>query len=509
MAAFDPVSALYRGYAVALVVAVAVAALSGLSRDAAVRGSDLLAVARHGPALVGAVVALAVALGLRSGGRGGPIALDPADVQHLLLAPVDRRAVLRGPAIQQLRFGAFAGAGVGAVVGLLAERRLPGTAAAWVACGALVGSLGAVAALGAAMTASGRRAPPWLASVLSLLVLGWSGADLFLGATTSPLTWLGRVATWPLSFDWLALLGLAVALLSGGIGLRLVGGLSLEAARRRAGLVGRARFAATARELRTVPALWRQLADEHPRRRPWRRLPLGRGRPRSVWKRGWYGILRWPGRRALRLATLGAVAGLATRGAWSAATPLAAVAAVALWVAAVDAAEPLAVELDRRDRMASYPRAEGWLVVRHLAAPFAVMVAVCLAGVAVALPFGGAGLVAEVGLAAVVPAASASVLAAAVSLLRQPDQVVNDPLRPEVTGAGLLVRQVLPPTIAGAGLIAVLAAKAAVHQGHPGVDAAANWAAVSLLVPVAGLGWLQARGRQVAEPLQRPLGARV
>jgi hypothetical protein len=186
-----------------------------------------------------------------------------------------------------------------------------------------------------------------------------------------------------------------------------------------------------------------------------------------------------------------------------------AVAALALWGAALDAVEPLAQELDSRDRLASYPRAEGWIALRHLAVPFTVMLGACLAGVAAALPFGQPGIVAEVGLATVIPAASASVLGAAVTLLREPKQVILDPLRPEVTGVGLLIREALPPTIAGAGLIAVLAARAAVHQHHPAVDTAANWAAISLLIPVAGCGWVQARGRQVSEPLVRPLGARV
>jgi hypothetical protein len=511
MTSFDPFEALYQAYVVAIVVVVAVVFLSGLAGDGPIRGAHLALVARHGPAVVGALVALFVAIGLRSGGRGGPLGLEDADVQHLLLAPVDRRAALRRPCLQQLRFGAFAGAGAGAVVGLVVERRLPGTAAAWVVCGALVGALATTAALGAAMVASGRRVPPNVATLIGLGALAWSGADIYFATLTSPFTLLGRVATWPLHFDWVALIGVAVALALTAAGPALIGGLSLEASLRRTGLVGRARFAVTARDLRTVMVLWRQLAQERPRRRPWLPLPLGGGRGRrlAVWKRGWYGFLRWPGRRVLRLLLLGAIAGLATRGAWSAAVPLVAVAAIALWAAALDAAEPLAEELDSRDRLASYPRPEGWIALRHLAVPFTVMLGVCLVGVAVALPFGQPGVVVEVGLATVIPAASASVLAAAVTLLREPKQVILDPLRPEVTGLGLLLREALPPTIAGAGLIAVLAARAAVHQHHPAIDTAANWAAVSLLVPVAGLGWVQSRGRQVSEPLVRPLGSRV
>ena len=69
---------------------------------------------------------MAVAFGLRSGGRGGPLTLEAAVVQHELLAPVPHEAVVRGPAIKQLRFLAFAGLVVGAIVGVLATRELHG-----------------------------------------------------------------------------------------------------------------------------------------------------------------------------------------------------------------------------------------------------------------------------------------------------------------------------------------------------------------------------------------------
>ena len=68
----------------------------------------------------------AVAFGLRSGGRGGPLTLEAPVVQHELLAPVPREAVVRGPAIKQIRFMAFAGLVVGGLVGALAGRSLPG-----------------------------------------------------------------------------------------------------------------------------------------------------------------------------------------------------------------------------------------------------------------------------------------------------------------------------------------------------------------------------------------------
>ena len=64
---------------------------------------------RHRPGLGGLLVAVAVAMGFRAGGRGGPLALEDAEVTHVLLSPVDRGAALVGPALRQIRTSAFIG----------------------------------------------------------------------------------------------------------------------------------------------------------------------------------------------------------------------------------------------------------------------------------------------------------------------------------------------------------------------------------------------------------------
>jgi hypothetical protein len=88
---------------------------------------------QDGPAALGLVTALVLAVGLRSGSRGGPVALEAADVQHVLLAPVPRRTALWNPMLHQLRFLVFVAAAAGLVGGQLAARRLPGNPVAWVA----------------------------------------------------------------------------------------------------------------------------------------------------------------------------------------------------------------------------------------------------------------------------------------------------------------------------------------------------------------------------------------
>src|SRR5438067_4847985 len=151
----DVFEALYRAYLTAILLALAVLLLSGITGDKRFDRAGVDRVGRDGAAAVGLAGAVAVGIGLRSGGRGGPLVIEAADVRLVLLAPVDRTAALRGPAVRQLRFGAFGGLTVGATAGLLAFRRLPGTPGYWVACGAVVGALIAVGAIGAAMVVSG------------------------------------------------------------------------------------------------------------------------------------------------------------------------------------------------------------------------------------------------------------------------------------------------------------------------------------------------------------------
>src|SRR4051794_8405982 len=229
----DAFEALYRAYLTAIVLGIGVLLLSGITGDTKLSASAVERVRRDGPAVVGLAAAMAMAIGMRSGGRCGPLVIEAADVRHVLLSPVDRAVALRGPAFRQLRFAAFSGMVAGAIAGLLALRRLPGTPGLWVACGAATAVVAAVGAVGVGMLLSGTRAPRVLANVLALAVVGWSIADLLTHHATSPLTWLGRLATWPLHVDLLALAGVAVLLALAATGLSLVGGTLLEAAERR------------------------------------------------------------------------------------------------------------------------------------------------------------------------------------------------------------------------------------------------------------------------------------
>jgi hypothetical protein len=511
IADFDPFEALYRAYLTGILLAVAVLVLSALTGDGKVSPVEASRVARHGGPFVGLVIAVAFAVGLRSGGRGGPLVIEAADVRHVLLAPVERSVALRGPALRQVRFACLVGVGAGAVAGLLALRRLPGAPAAWVAAGAVVGGLAVAGAYGLAMLMSGPRLGRWVAGGLAVAVVGWSGLDVALGTTTSPASLLGQLALWPLAVHPLDVAGAGVALVALAGGLAVIGGLSLEASERRAGLVGQMRFAATLQDVRTVIVLRRQLAQELPRQRPWVRLPRaiprawlgpsGATRPAvaprrrfPVWRRGWHGILRWPGLRWARVTVLGAIAGASLYGVWQGTTPLIVVAGLALYIAGLDAVEPLAQEIDHPDRREEFDLPAGRLHLRQLEAPAVVMVVVGAVALSTAAAIsGGARTTWQVGAIMLVPAALSSLGAAAVSVIKGPPPpfTPQQSLVPEAAGARAMGRLLWPPVISVLGVLPVLAGRQAARHGHP-IGAATAAAEQLVVFLVAGLvAWVR------------------
>lgn len=482
---FDRFEALYKAYLTLVLGGLAVWLLSGVVGDTRLHGTVLAHASQRAPAVAGAAWALAVFVGLRSGGRGGPLGLEAAEVRHVLMAPVERRLALRPPAVRQLRFGLVVGLGVGAVSGLLAYRRFGESAPEWIVCGAAAGALIAGAGLGSAMLASGRRMPRLVAAGIGFAVLGWSAADIALSVRTSPATFVGEVAVWPLSWRPLGIVGVVVSAVVAVLGLLAVGNTSIEAAERRAALVGQIRFAATLQDVRTVMVLRRQLAQERPRRRPWIALssPLagrgvaGTGRAQKrpprfpVWRRGWQSLLRFPGVRVVRMVVLGALAGVAAVAAFRGTTVLVVVAGVALYVAALDALEPVSQDLDHPDRLASIPRSSGSQTLRQLAAPVVAMIPVCALGwgVAVAVTGGNATAVA-VGAVIFVPAALSAVAGATISVVQgapNPGSSYALTLPPEAVGFVSALRIGLPPGLAVIGVLPIFGAR------HPGPGGAA------------------------------------
>ena len=489
----DWVDALYKAYLTAIAAAAATLVVSGALGDAKADAATVRTIAAHAPAALGLLVALLMSGGLRSGARGGPLALQRPDVHQILLAPVARGLALRAPALSQLRGRVFAGAVAGAVVGNLAFRRLPGRPAAWVACCAGFGLLAAVAAIGAAFLASGSRLRPWLASLLGLALIAWSSADWALDVTTSPATLLGKLGVAPLQHGSAAGLvaGAALALALPLLGLARIGGTSLEDSLRRAGLVAQLRFAVTVQDLRAVILLRRQLAAELPRSRPWvslRRSSSVGTVGSTAWRRGWLSFLRWPAVRVGRVALLGAIAGASAWGAWRGTTPLVIVAGCALLLAALDAIEPLAQEIDHPTRRSLVPVRGRELLRAHLVAPGVALLMVALVGVAVVSVAAHASQAVEVGLALLLPAALGALSGAAVSVITDPFQWV---LIPAVQN----VRAAAPFVLATAGVLPVLAARYAGRHGYSPAGAAVQ---AGLFVVLLSVGVLAALTRWLA-----------
>lgn len=494
VAAIHWVDALYQVYITGLLGVVAVVLASAAVGDGRVGAATLHDVRANGAALLGVLAAFAVFTGLRSGSRGGPLALEQPDVRHVLLSPVDRGVALRGPAWRQLRFLAAVGAAVGATAGQLALRRLPGNPAEWMAVGAAFGVVVVGLGFGSALLAAGTGLRGRTATLAGGLLVAWSVGDALDRLPTAPGTIAARLALWPLRTDPLALLGVVAAAAAVALGMRLVAGTSLEAAERRTALVGQLRFAVTLQDLRTVLVLRRQLAQERPRSRPWVR-GIRRSARFPVLQRGMRSLMRWPLSRIVRVVLLATVAGAALRGVWGGTTPLVLLAGLALWVAALDAVEPLGQEIDHPGRTDGYPIPRGHLLVHHL--PIVALVSIgsgLLAGAVAAVPLG-----------APVPAGPAFLVGACAGLLAACGAVVSviqgapdavDVLAlttPEIAGSRTVFRTAWPPGLAVLGTLPLLAARAAERGASDPPPVAAALNIVSPLVAVAVLvaGWVR------------------
>ncbi|MGZ4795392.1 MAG: hypothetical protein ACXVLO_04130 [Acidimicrobiia bacterium] len=496
----DWIDALYRAYVVGIVLVAALAVLAAIVGDGRLAASTVDEITRRGPAIVGAFAALLVAFGLRSGAQGGPLAFEAPDVQHVLLAPIERGIVVRSAALRQVRgvvtMGAVAGAMAGAVAGPRFSDHGSDTVGWVLACGAF-GVLAALGAWGSALLASSTRLHRGHALLAGSAVVAWSVADATAGTTTSPLTMLGHLALVPIVSSTLVAVGVVAVLGLVGAGFANGGRMSLEPVLRRAQLVRALRFAATVQDLRAVITLRRQLAHEQSRTRPWFRLRPAPPTGRATWRRDWHGILRWPGARVARVVVLTVVTGAACAGALRGTTPLLAVGPVAAYVIALDVVEGLAQDIDHPDRSSGVPMVAGERYTAHLAAPFALMGAIGLAGlgvgmlVAALVPAGAhENIPVAAGLAVVVAVTALGPTAAALSVyLGRPDR----DLMMLVVHPGIVAAQQFGPIVLLAiGFLPLLVARETRPADGPAV-AAAMVGAFAVVVALGMRAFLRSR----------------
>ena len=486
--------ALYRAYLTGGIGIMAVLFLSSAVGDDPLSPSSVDDVRQLAPALVGVVAAVVAAVGLRAGSRGGPLALEKAEVTHVLLAPVDRRRALLVPALRQVRFAAFAGAVAGAIAGQLASRRLPGTLLPWAASGAVAGLLIGLLGYGAGYLACGWRLPRWVATLAGAGLIAWAAADAA-WEVPSPFRAIGALGIWPLEHHWWALVAIPVVAAIVVVGLFRLGRLSLEAAERRSALVGQLRFAATVRDLRTVMVLRRQLVQEQHRMRPWVRLP---GRPRhTIWRRDLHGILRFPAVRLARMAALTAVAAVALHIAYHDTAPAAVIAGLALYLVGLDAIEPLAQEIDQADRASAIPKERGLLLLHHLPAPAVLLALFAVLGGAIGYALNRTSTALAVVAIVALPALWAAGAGAVISVVgEEPEPSASDTnqmLPPEVAGLRLMFRTVWPIVVCCLGTLPVIGARTAASRELSPAAGAAQGAMGVFVIVVLTVLWLRFR----------------
>jgi len=481
----------YRVYLFALVGLALVVwvseAIDGVIGD----GLDTAELLERGPAIIGLLVVAAFALGLRSGADGGPVAIEVADIRHVLLAPISRRSVMLRPIGQRLRAAAFALGLGGAVLGQLIATDVEGSRTAWAAaCGAYGAIVGATFVSTAVITHS-LRIPRWLATVLATATLAWQSAvawgiwnDETTGlARVAPGNLGGRLALWGISQRPIDVIAIVIALAMAGVALALGGRLRVEALARRGELVSQLRFAATVQDLRTVVQLRRQLRSETLRTRPWgqRRRPArptpegsagGRtpstGRPDEhpsplvVWRRDSRSLRRLPVARFARIALLAALGGVGGALTVSASPLFGLVLLGSLFFAGLESLEPLSQEIDRPDITDSFPIERGWIYAHHLAAPAVLLVAVGMIGAAaavvtdpdlgamafaVAIPMVWAGALGPV----VVTVLDAPSAPSPTTLLGTPRDAETSFVPPEFAGFSTALKTLLPVVISAVG----------------------------------------------------------
>lgn len=538
----------YRAYLFALVGGIVVVTASDAVDGVVGDGVDTGRLLAAGPAVLGLFVAAAAALGLRSGADGGPVSIEPANIRHVLLAPVPRRSVLLRPVGQRFRSLSFGLALVGGVLGQLVATELDGSRAAWAASGALFGAMVGATFVGTAVLAHAWRLPGWAATALGGALVAWQAVaawwvwgDVVVDAGdvtghSSVAGWAdlpGRIALWGIDQEPADLVAIAVTAALVATALLACGRLRIEPLERRGELVSQLRFAATVQDLRTVVLLRRQLRSERLRGSPWLARPGRRGRPAPsaasapggatgpgratvqasvpqrattpdatasvVWRRSGRSMRRLPLARLGRVAASAAIGGVGAALTVTGSPVFALVVLAAAFVVGLECLEPLSQEVDRPDLTDRLPVERGWIYANLLVAPAALLAAAALVG-------GTAGAIVEPGRAAVLFAVAIPVAAAgaagpvvatvgdappaisSTNLFGSPRSAEPTLMPPEFAGFGTVVRSLLPVVLSAAGLIPLFAVRA----GDDVATVVRSWVGVVLFV-AALLWWVRRR----------------
>ena len=496
----DWFEALYRVYLAAFLGLGAIFFLSGLVGDAAFTSADLVNIHTHSPHVVGLAAALAVFIGLRSGANGGPLAVEDAEVRHVLMAPISHAQVLRHPAIQRLRTFAFAGALAGGVANQLLGRRVPNhpSLGLFALYGAIAGGIIGVLFVVSALLAHGLGIARWLTTAIASILLGWQVA-VTAGDTNvaGPFDVVGSIALGWSRVNAIDAIGVLAVVLLTAVSISLVGRFSLEALARRSALVSQMKFAVTLQDVRTVVLLRRQLSQEHMRVKPWAKVPRVLRRDVVV-GRGLRSMMHFPLRRIIRMKLLAIAAAGAMVLACRGTTPMVVPAGLALFVLGLDVVEPLSQEVDQPDRTDALPVERGLIMTKHLIVPAIASLVFLPAGVFTVLILEpGASSVGYAVLLGIIALLGGVAGATINSVKGAPDPIggANQGLAlpPEVSGMTTVIRSGWPPVVSIIACLPVLALRYGVENNSDilGNTLRATGGVVILLVLVAG--WVRQR----------------
>ena len=490
--------ALYRVYLAAIVVGGTVLFLSGLVEDTPATAGDIADITRHGPHLLGIVVAVALFIGVRSGNNGGPIAVEEAEVRHVLTAPIPLGDLLRKPAVQRLRTAAFAGAVAGAIAGQLAARRLPGSLGEWAFYGAIYGMCVGLVWVGSALLSHGLRFPRLPSTLGVSALLTWQVVAAVRGSSfPGPFDSFGSMALWPLHVEAIDLVSVVLTVGISTAALLVLGTLSLEALSRRSSLVSQLRFAVTLQDIRTVVLLRRQLSQEQMRERPWITLNRSAKTP-PVQRRGLQSFLKFPARRIARMQILVILAAICQVWAYRGTTPAVVASGLCLFVFGLDIIEPLSQEVDKPDRTDSLPVDRGLLLLRHLVLPALAIVPFAMTAVVTVVVFESTSTALATAAVLAWPALATGTAGAIINAVKGAPDPLGDSTKamfmpPEVAGMTTMTRAVWPVAVAILGSLPVLAVRDAVEHGnHPVAAAVRVTVGVGLLLFLVA-GWVRQR----------------
>ena len=510
----------YRVYLFALVgLAVVVwvsEAVDGLIGDE-VDTQDLLT---RGPAIIGLMVAVAFALGVRSGADGGPISIEVADIRHVLLSPISQRSVMLRPIGQRLRSAAFSarrrrgsaravdrhrGGGITSRLGCCV-RSIRRNRRVHVRVDRCPESCTASASLARHPPRDDRRG---LAGARGL-----GRVERFDGGTRTGGSWQPRRSPRAVGISQrgIDVIAIVIALAMAGAALLIGGRLRLEPLARRGELVSQLRFAATVQDLRTVVQLRRQLRAEALRTRQWgqRRHPthpiagpvtmsrhltspttstsstkkkvgatstsgspdaaVARPSPAIVWRRGSRSLRRLPLARLVRIALLAAIAGVGGALAYDSSPLFGLLLLAGLFLVGLESLEPLSQEVDRPDLTEGFSIERGWIFAHHLVASaiFLVVVAMIGAGAATlvdpALAAGAFAIAIPMAWAGAMGPVVVTVLDAPTpisdtTLLGTPRDSETSFVPPEFAGFSTVFKALLPVLISAVGTLPVFVAR--------------------------------------------------